>query len=898
MSNQRYNPLQRASQTPIDPISGLTATNVQDALDELQGQIGGSISGDTFITGTTYTGTSNRLDLFRNDDVTLSTFINAFSGLTITGDIDVQGSITNSTGNIVLSGDTFVDGGILVNGPISNDVTSTVVVNDNLTVNGNAVVHGNVQIIGTATTINTEILRVADNIVTLNSNLTGATEPIMDAGIEVLRGSATTATFLWDEGINRWVAGVTGETYEVITTNSFGNLDKYITGATFDNDNQIITFDGSNSIPSFPIDISNYPASGVSINSISCFSASTNVQEVLEELCYDYEQLFFVSQHTNASDSNDGKHPDRAFRTLYKALDAASLVSLSAGTRGVIVILDSGIYDHADSTGVSSIPIRWDIYGPSANVIDVVGTSGSTLTVTRNQVTLRALSLNNGLVIKQDTPSSASVWNLAGLGALTLGHGYFHLTSGATSSSSVWDITNGQSYNDTIFLLEAPAPTRFVLNAENYQEVGGGTTVYTVFDIGGGVKATLDINTFNQAFPSFGGTSTAITARDTAEVCITINENSLDVEYDAQDSSKINVVTCEYRQTSVIASGASVNVVSAEEGVHFPYLTSGGTLNGSDYFKFWDSSDSEHKFITLDDLSSYIDSVSDTFVTGFTRLGSTVTISQNQGESDLSITLDASGVTVNPTGNLSSTNVQSALEELQSEIDDLSLTGDTDNFVSGGTYNTTGQTIDFTGTDVNTTFSVDVSDLLDDTNTFLTGATLSSGGTLTLTRNDDVNISVSGIATINQVIQSDNIMDIYQTGTTINSGVTYVDIAWDSTALIGSDFNFTGSTIEILSEGYFEVVYSISIDRITGGRGQSRVRLSLDEGTGFSEITRTGGFGYHRTSTDGESTITKNIKQFFNVGDLIKAQFIINSGGGTMGTIAGDSNITITKLAI
>jgi hypothetical protein len=67
--------------------------------------------------------------------------------------------------------------------------------------------------------------------------------------------------------------------------------------------------------------------------------------------------------------------------------------------------------------------------------------------------------------------------------------------------------------------------------------------------------------------------------------------------------------------------------------------------------------------------------------------------------------------------------------------------------VTGGTYNTFTESIDFSGTTLFTPFSVDVSDLLDDTNTFTTGATL-NGTILEFDRNDTLNaygVDLSGL---------------------------------------------------------------------------------------------------------------------------------------------------------
>ena len=85
------------------------------------------------------------------------------------------------------------------------------------TVNGNVIINGNVQILGSATTINTSSLTIADNVVTLNSNYSGNTAPFFGhSGIEVLRGSGTTAAMLWEEQNSQWEAGLHGTTKRII----------------------------------------------------------------------------------------------------------------------------------------------------------------------------------------------------------------------------------------------------------------------------------------------------------------------------------------------------------------------------------------------------------------------------------------------------------------------------------------------------------------------------------------------------------------------------------------------------------------------------------------------------------------------------------------------------------
>ena len=107
---------------------------------------------------------------------------------------------------------TFND--VTVNGSLySNDITATEVV-----ITGNLVVNG------TTTTVNTETIALADNVIVLNSNATGSAT--QNAGIEVERGSDANVSLVWDETANRWTVGA--ETFVAATF--IGDLTGYVTG--------------------------------------------------------------------------------------------------------------------------------------------------------------------------------------------------------------------------------------------------------------------------------------------------------------------------------------------------------------------------------------------------------------------------------------------------------------------------------------------------------------------------------------------------------------------------------------------------------------------------------------------------------------------------------------------
>jgi hypothetical protein len=139
----------------------------------------------------------------------------------------------NSTGNF-FTGNTSIDGNRILTvadeGPGNGLDADTV---DGLqadqflrsdtddTMTGNLTIVGNLTVSGTTTTVNTEIILLADNIITLNSNYEGNT-PSENAGIEIERGSLTNALLQWNETNDYWEIAVGGVLGRIITTGDEG----------------------------------------------------------------------------------------------------------------------------------------------------------------------------------------------------------------------------------------------------------------------------------------------------------------------------------------------------------------------------------------------------------------------------------------------------------------------------------------------------------------------------------------------------------------------------------------------------------------------------------------------------------------------------------------------------
>jgi hypothetical protein len=91
-------------------------------------------------------------------------------------------------------------------------VTVTVDGSTALTVDASGVVvAGNFTVSGTTTTVNSNTVAIADNIVTLNSDATGT--PTQNAGVEVERGDEANVQLRWNEGSDKWTFTNDGAVY-------------------------------------------------------------------------------------------------------------------------------------------------------------------------------------------------------------------------------------------------------------------------------------------------------------------------------------------------------------------------------------------------------------------------------------------------------------------------------------------------------------------------------------------------------------------------------------------------------------------------------------------------------------------------------------------------------------
>ena len=134
-------------------------------------------------------------------------------------DAATKGYVDTAVGNISTSSIASGNTNIAVVDTGTGTVTVTVDGSTALTVNSSGVVvAGDFTVSGTTTTVNSNTINLADNIITLNSDATGA--PSQNAGIEVERGDEANVQIRWNEGTDKWSFTNDGATYVNIATST------------------------------------------------------------------------------------------------------------------------------------------------------------------------------------------------------------------------------------------------------------------------------------------------------------------------------------------------------------------------------------------------------------------------------------------------------------------------------------------------------------------------------------------------------------------------------------------------------------------------------------------------------------------------------------------------------
>lgn len=197
----------------------------------------------------TLTGNSTAANYAASGNVSAATVVATTANVT-TLNVGPGSVVANTTGVFVANVNTTTVNATAVNTTtvtstgLANVASANVVGNLNvggdINVTGNATVTGTLTIQGGTTTINSSQLNVADNLITLNSDVTSVTAPTENAGIEINRGSSANTGVRWNETSDYWEAGDASGVYArlrlvgtdiVLGTETSGNYVATVTGS-------------------------------------------------------------------------------------------------------------------------------------------------------------------------------------------------------------------------------------------------------------------------------------------------------------------------------------------------------------------------------------------------------------------------------------------------------------------------------------------------------------------------------------------------------------------------------------------------------------------------------------------------------------------------------------------
>lgn len=179
-----------------------------------------TVSSSAVVNGTfTVNPGSGNTILATGTTLTLGGTLSTFAG---NSNFDSGVLFVDATNNRTGVNNTTPDAALTVTG--AANVSGAMVIGGAATIGGAVTIAGNLTVSGTTTYVNTATLSIADNIVQLNADVTGA--PSENAGIEVVRGTSANVSIRWNETLDRWESTNDGALfYRIVDNNLFATTD-------------------------------------------------------------------------------------------------------------------------------------------------------------------------------------------------------------------------------------------------------------------------------------------------------------------------------------------------------------------------------------------------------------------------------------------------------------------------------------------------------------------------------------------------------------------------------------------------------------------------------------------------------------------------------------------------
>jgi hypothetical protein len=218
-----------------------------------------------------------------------------------------------------------------------------------LETSGDVVVGGDLTVNGTTTTLNTETLLVEDNIVVLNSGITGL--PTLNSGIEVERGTSANVVMRWNESADRWDFTNDGTTYNnVLLLSEIGQDSLNDTVITSPLNRQSLVYDGTNWVNEFASTVTyarNAEANALSVGEVVYLFGAAG-------------DLASVKRASNSSEATSSK------TVGVVSVGADSGANVTVTTLGYVSGIALGSYTAGDALWLGSTPGTFTVTKPVA----------------------------------------------------------------------------------------------------------------------------------------------------------------------------------------------------------------------------------------------------------------------------------------------------------------------------------------------------------------------------------------------------------------------------------------------------------------------------------------------------------------------------------------------------